>query len=189
MISQETAKVVEEVKSESLAKEKSLKDKDGLIRELRSKVAAATKPTHSSSTQKKQQQLKFVGQTAPVVPPAPKDALSTELVQVSRELATLKLDHRHQTETLTKTAKQLADLQKQTQAKQEQLDKLRKERDSLAALASQDQFKTIKAVEASLHEVQQDNLALKKQNRTLSQENTRLESKCNEQTSALNSQE
>ena len=73
--------------------------------------------------------------------------MSCELVLLNRELQQSKLELRQNSEQLHKTQRQLADYQKMVQAKDQALEKVRRERDELTAVVSQDKYKSIKTVE------------------------------------------
>ena len=60
------------------------------------------------------------------------------MVLLNRELQQLKLEYRHSEQSLSKAQKSLLDTKKQLEAKDQALEKVRRERDELSALASQD---------------------------------------------------
>lgn len=62
--------------------------------------------------------------------------LSSELVMLNRDYQSLKIEHRHQQDLLSKSQKQLLEAQKQITLKDQSLEKLRRERDDLSALVS-----------------------------------------------------
>ena len=73
--------------------------------------------------------------------------LTNELVNVNRELTKLKAEQRNNGETLKKSEKENFDLKKSLTAKQNALDKLRKEKDELWAIVNTDKYKSISTIE------------------------------------------
>ena len=73
--------------------------------------------------------------------------LTNELVNVNRELMKMKAEVRLQTETCKKSEKENLEMKKSVTAKQNSLDKLRKERDELWAIVNTDKYKSIQTIE------------------------------------------
>ena len=67
--------------------------------------------------------------------------LTNELVNVNRELTKLKAESRTSGDTLKKSEKENFELKKNLTAKQNALDKLRKEKDELWAIVNTDKYK------------------------------------------------
>ena len=73
--------------------------------------------------------------------------LTNELVNVNRELTKLKAESRTNGDTLKKSEKENLELKKNLTAKQNALDKLRKEKDELWAIVNTDKYKSISTIE------------------------------------------
>ena len=73
--------------------------------------------------------------------------LTNELVNVNRELTKLKAEQRSGGEILKKSEKENFELKKNLTAKQNALDKLRKEKDELWAIVNTDKYKSISTIE------------------------------------------
>ena len=73
--------------------------------------------------------------------------LTNELVNVNRELTKLKAEGRVMGDTYKKSEKENLELKKSITAKQNALDKLRKERDELWAIVNTDKYKSIQTIE------------------------------------------
>ena len=73
--------------------------------------------------------------------------LTNELVNVNRELTKLKAESRTNGDTLKKSEKENLELKKNLTAKQNALDKLRKEKDELWAIVNTDKYKSFSTIE------------------------------------------
>ena len=76
--------------------------------------------------------------------------LTNELVNVNRELTKLKAENRLHGESSKKIEKENIELKKSQAAKQNALDKLRKERDELWAIVNTEKYKSIQSLEQDM---------------------------------------
>lgn len=85
------------------------------------------------------------------------------MVLLNRELQQLRIEFRHSESSFSKAQKNLTETKKQLEAKDLALEKVRRERDELSALASQDQFKSIRSVESQRQDTESTYRQLQKQ--------------------------
>lgn len=74
--------------------------------------------------------------------------LTNELVNVNRELTKARVESRASSDACKKSEKENLELKKNISAKQNSLDKLRKERDELMAIVNTDKYKNIQVIES-----------------------------------------
>ncbi|KAM3133990.1 hypothetical protein pb186bvf_013956 [Paramecium bursaria] len=122
----------------------------------------------------KQEQQQPQKQQKPV-PQDQAEALTREIINLTKQLQQFKLSSRAQQETIKKQEKDLQELQKQFDVKNEMLNRLRHENAEMAILINQEKFKSLRQMDNELKQEKESKVKLNQQLQAKSDENQNLQ--------------